>query len=441
MRLPGLGWLTGFAGRLFLWFWLVLTLMLLANVQLSHQLRDREELRPPEPPEMAELAQVRDRLDRFADRPLLALKRTEISRFLMLFDPQSLQPLERRHRPGHWRIPELVASDHIQVLEQGPLRAIGPFEIATRDGPVLAIWMMPPRPMGPWERFWQGPSWIRFATSLLLVLGLSLGLAAWLAKPVRQLSIAARRLGDGDLKTRVKPGSGELGQLGRDFNAMADKLEALLASQKRLLADVSHELRSPLTRLKLASALMAEQQGEHKYLERIEKECDTLEHLIDQVLTLSRLEATLYQEPPEEGDIAEQVASSVQDWRFQAPDKDITLAAPDSAEALFRPRLLQRVLDNLLSNACRYGSHIAVSLARKDKGWLLRVEDDGPGVPEEMMDKLFEPFYRGDPARGHQGKTGLGLAIALAAARAQGGDLKVGRSSLGGLRFELQLPE
>ncbi|ROQ24301.1 ATP-binding protein [Gallaecimonas pentaromativorans] len=440
MRRLGLGWLTGFAGRLFLWFWLVLTLMLVANVQLSRHLRSNEELRPAIPQELEELAGLRDHLRRFAERPKDALIHSKSARFLVLFDARSLQPLERR-RPRHWRIPELVASDNgVQVLEQGDMRAIGPFDIQTLDGPVLAVWMMPPRPMGPWERFWQGPAWIRLSVSLVVVLLLSLGLAAWLAGPVRTLSRAAARFGDGDLSVRVKPGGGELGKLGRDFNTMAEKLQTLLASQKRLLADVSHELRSPLTRLKLAAALLGDQHQDNKYVPRIEKECDTLEHLIDQVLTLSRLEATLNQEEPEEGDLGEQVNSSVQDWRFQMPGKTINLAAPAEAPGSFKPRLLQRILDNLLSNACRYADRIDVGLEKRGAQWFLTVDDNGPGVPEEMLDKIFEPFYRGDPARGHQGKTGLGLAIAQAAAKAMAGELKVSRSALGGLRFALSLP-
>ncbi|WP_115720349.1 sensor histidine kinase [Gallaecimonas mangrovi] len=440
MKRFGLDWLTGFAGRLFLWFWLVLTLMLVANLQLSHHLRGSEELRQPFPPELEELGDLRDRLRHFAHLPLDTLEHSKVGRFLVLFEPRSLQPLQQR-RPKHWRIPELVASDKgVEVLEQGEMRAIGPFEIQTLDGPVLAVWMMPPRPMGPWERFWQGPAWMRLTLSLVVVLLLSLGLAAWLASPIRKLSKAAARFGDGDLSVRVKPAGGELGKLGRDFNTMAEKLENLLASQKRLLADVSHELRSPLTRLKLAAALMGEQHKDSKYVPRIEKECDTLEHLIDQVLTLSRLEAALNQEENEEADLVEQVNSSVQDWRFQMSDKTINFDAPEHADIAFKPRLLQRVLDNLLSNACRYANRVDVQLKAAKNGWLLMVEDDGPGVPVEMLDKLFEPFYRGDPARGHQGKTGLGLAIAQAAAKALGGSLTVSRSELGGLCFALQLP-
>ena len=119
MRRLGLGWLTGFAGRLFLWFWLVLTLMLVANVQLSRHLRSNEELRPAIPQELEELAGLRDHLRRFAERPKDALIHSKSARFLVLFDARSLQPLERR-RPRHWRIPELVASDNgVQVLEQG----------------------------------------------------------------------------------------------------------------------------------------------------------------------------------------------------------------------------------------------------------------------------------------------------------------------------------
>lgn len=436
-----LSWLTGFAGRLFLWFWLALTLMLLGNILLSQHLRDEAPLRPATANEQQQLQRLERRLQRFADRPLARLLDSRVSRVLVLFNPTSLQPLNRQ-RIRHWRIPELVASnDGLQVLEHGPLRALGPFSIATADGAVKAVWLMPPQPMSAWQRFWQGPAWVRLLLSSLLVMVLSLALAAWLARPIRQLSRAARRLGDGELSARVHPGGGELGQLGRDFNAMAQKLEDLLAGQKRLLADVSHELRSPLTRLKLAAGLLSDAQHDNKYLQRIEKECDTLEHLIEQVLTLSRLEAALYQEAPQQGDLCEQVNSAVQDWRFQCPDKHITLAAPAEQCYSFRPQLLQRVLDNLLSNACRYSEHIEVALQPEAGGYRLSVCDDGPGVVPERLDKLFEPFYRGDPARGHQGQTGLGLAIADAAARAMGGTLSVALRAPHGLCFTLRLPE
>ncbi len=434
---------TGFAGRLFLWFWLSLTLLLLANFLLVRYLNSYPLLDAPTEEESQRLQHMQKFLTRFNQHPREALKHSRLSRGLLLYDAESLQPLSKpaKHAEhnAHWRLPELVASEQIQVLRLSAEQAAGgPFVVNSSNGTMLAVWMMPPSILPFWQRFFlDSPGW-RLTISMLLVLTLSMILARWLSRPIRQLSQAARAFGEGDLSLRVAPIKGELGQLGQDFNRMADNLQQSIAAQRRLLADVSHELRSPLTRLKLAAGLLADQQR-NSYIDRIEKECDNLEHLVNQVLVLSRLEGSLYEEECEERDLVAEIQETLRDWRFQAPQVDIHYRGPEQLSASIQPRLLKHVLDNLLSNACRVASRVEISLQAREPGWTLYLADNGPGVPDDTLEHIFEPFFRDDPARGHQGNVGLGLAIAQAAARAQGGRLRVERSELGGLGFRLDV--
>ncbi|WP_232301172.1 ATP-binding protein [Gilvimarinus agarilyticus] len=430
--------LSGFTGRLFLWFWLSLTLLLMANFFLGRYLEQHDELHEPSEQQLIELKKHQRSLQRYADRPSERLLKGRKRHGMAFYDPATRAPLERDRL--HWRLAELADKDslHTLALERG-LVAIGPFIVPTQDRSLLAVWVMPPQPVPIWRQVLRdSPHW-RLIASMTLVLLLSAILARWLSRPIRQLSNAARLFGDGHLATRVDAGRGELGQLGNDFNLMAEKLQASIATQQRLLADVSHELRSPLTRLKLAAGLLADQ-GNNTYIERIEKECVTLEHLVDQVLTLSRLEGSIYREQDESVDIAGQVQQAIDDWRFQTEGKTLTYQGPAQLTINAKPQLLQRVLDNLLSNACRYADTISVQLEGQAGQWQLSVSDNGPGVSDERLEHLFEPFYRGDPARGHQGNIGLGLAIAQAAAEAQKAKLSVARAEAGGLCFTLRYP-
>jgi len=434
-----LSFFSGFTGRLFLWFWLSLTLLLVANFFLGRYLESHDELHQPSTEQISALKKYQRSLKRYADRPSERLLRGRSRHGLAFYDPITREPLERNRM--HWHLAELASKNtlHTLALDRG-LVAIGPFPIATSDRTLMAVWVMPPQPVPIWRQALRdSPHW-RLIASMALVLLLSLILARWLSRPIRHLSRAARQFGDGQLSTRVAPGKGELGQLGYDFNLMAAKLQTSIATQQRLLADVSHELRSPLTRLKLAAGLLADQ-GSNSYIERIEKECETLEHLIDQVLTLSRLEGSNYQEQNESTDIAEQVQQAIEDWRFQTKGKELTYSGPSQLTINAKPQLLRRVLDNLLSNACRYAQKVEVILSSDQLGtWQLLVTDNGPGVSDERLEHLFEPFYRGDPARGHQGNIGLGLAIAHAAAHTQGASLSVTRAASGGLCFTLSYP-
>lgn len=430
--------LSGFTGRLFLWFWLSLTLLLVANFFLGRYLEQHDELHQPSKHELAALNKQQRSLQRYENRPSERLLKGRNRHGMAFYDPVTRAPLERDRM--HWRLAELADKDALYTLALGRgLVAIGPFLVNTKDRQLLAVWIMPPRPVPIWRQVLRdSPHW-RLIASMTLVLLLSVILARWLSRPIRQLSDAARLFGDGHLATRVDAGSGELGQLGNDFNLMAEKLQASIATQQRLLADVSHELRSPLTRLKLAAGLLADQ-GSNTYIERIEKECETLEHLVDQVLTLSRLEGSVYREQDQYIDMAVQVQQAMDDWRFQTDGKQLIYQGPTQLMTNIKPQLLQRVLDNLLSNACRYAGTINVRLEGQPGQWQLSISDNGPGVSDERLEHLFEPFYRGDPARGHQGNIGLGLAIAQAAAEAQKAKLSVARADTGGLCFTLSYP-
>lgn len=284
-----------------------------------------------------------------------------------------------------------------------------------------------------------------FVASLLF----SAGLAWYLTQPVRHLREATRRLADGALETRVAPQIGrrrdEIADLGRDFDYMADRLQALLGAQKRLLHDVSHELRSPLARLQVAAALARQQpQRVEAMLERIEQETHRLDDLVGEVLTLSRLEAGVAGTRDEYLDLAGLVEEVAGDAHFeaQARGRRVVLEAGDG-EAMVKGRaeLLHRAFDNVLRNAVRHtaeGTAVEIGLRREAGCIVVRVCDQGAGVAEADLAALFDPFFQSG-AGGRDGY-GLGLAIARRAIEAHGGSIRAENRPQGGLCVEIRLP-
>ncbi|MBU2886889.1 HAMP domain-containing protein [Gilvimarinus agarilyticus] len=427
--------IAGFTGRLFLWFWLSFTLLIVANFYLTRYLDHNTEPSPPSAQDLKKLEHISERFAKSDIRPIDRLLRSHLSRNLIIIDPQTGAPL--RTQRGHWRLAPLFESNQVQVMELRPgHKIIGPFTISTLERDYRAFWAMPPEHIPAWRAQLQSNSQWRLAISAVLVLILSLVLARWLSRPVKTLAQAVRQFGNGKLDTRVSEGRGEFGQLAREFNNMATKLQASMDSQQRLVADVSHELRSPLTRLKLAAGILSEQ-VQSTYVQRIEKECDTLDHLIEQVLTLARLEGSIYQEQSAAVNLTNIVSTSVEDWRFQMPDTTIVYEPRKALFAQCKPHLMQRILDNLLGNASRYSEKVWVELDSNTEHWTLVIADNGPGVDEAQIEHLFEPFYRADSARAHDGNFGLGLAITQAAAAAQGIDICASKSPEGGLNVVL----
>jgi two-component system sensor histidine kinase CpxA len=305
--------------------------------------------------------------------------------------------------------------------------------------------------------------------------GLMCYLLAWsMTSPVTRLRKAAQSLAAGDLSARTgAPASGrhdEMTELMRDFDRMAERIEGLVDSQSRLLKDVSHELRSPLARLSVALGLARQRAASEvdpevapeleSSLNRIELEADRLNQLIQRLLTISRLESGTDGIRKIRLSLRELVEQVAHDAEYESPGRgcrvtssvDLSVDSPAEAADEFLveadPDLLRSAVENVVRNATRYtaeGTTVEVRLERQQsvKGGevVVRVLDSGPGVPDEALQKIFEPFYRLDDARNRQtGGAGLGLSIADRAIRLHGGQLRASNRKEGGLEVEIRIP-
>ena len=296
------------------------------------------------------------------------------------------------------------------------------------------------------------------AIALAASAGVCYLLARYLAAPVDRLRVATRQMAAGDLEVRVLPAlrgrQDDLGLLAADLDAMAQRLQQLLDAKQQLLRDVSHELRSPLTRLQLALSLARrEHSSADRYLARIACEADRLEQLIARTLKLVRLErsanAPFEQRSVDVGELLHNIASDV---AIEADARGclVNVQAPERLLVRGDPELLRSAFENVLRNAVRFspvGGVVVVSAHRvtqRDVGETVEiaVHDSGPGVPEKELGLIFEPFYRVDAARAHQGAAGegLGLAIAARALAAHGGAISAHNSPGGGLTVVVTLP-
>jgi len=302
-------------------------------------------------------------------------------------------------------------------------------------------------------------------TIAVVTSGLMCYLLAWsMTSPVTRLRKAAQSLAAGDLSARTGAPVGgrrdELTELMRDFDRMAERIEVLVDSQSRLLKDVSHELRSPLARLSVALGL-ARQRATPEVapelegsLNRIELEADRLNQLIQRLLTISRLESGTDGIRKTKLSLRELVEQVAHDAEYESPGRGCRVTAnatPDAADEFLveaDPDLLRSAVENVVRNATRYtaeGTTVEVRLERQraanGQEIVVRVIDSGPGVPEEALQKIFEPFYRLDDARNRQtGGAGLGLSIADRAIRLHGGQLRASNRKEGGLEMEIRIP-
>lgn len=277
-------------------------------------------------------------------------------------------------------------------------------------------------------------------------------LMAWyFSRPIRSLRSAFEAVAGGRLESRVGDAMGsrrdELADLGADFDRMADRLQALLDSQRRLLHDVSHELRSPLARLQAAADLMRQQpERAAEFVARIERDAGRMDRLVGELLTLARLDAGTTGGLDGEVELSEVIGDIVADARFEAAAKACTVAedVPASLAVSGNPDLIYRAVENVVRNAVRHspnGGRVEVSLRRDEpqRRVCIVVEDRGPGVPQEHLGAIFMPFFRsrcGDAFAGY----GLGLAIARRVVEAHGGTVAAENRDGGGLRVTLALP-
>jgi len=287
-----------------------------------------------------------------------------------------------------------------------------------------------------WKFLQHLPPWARLLTPLIISFILCWLLARSLSKPLIAIKKSALKLGKGDFSTRIKHithRNDEMGELAITFNQMAEKLEQNSSAQQRLLGDVSHELRSPLTRLQMALGLAQEssisEQSRVQYLQRCELEIGRLDKMIGDVLALSRLENTVHNLQLNTIDFKVLLSNIIEDEQFIANEKSIiiTLDSLHSIEILADTSLLSSAISNIIGNAVKYSpenSRITITLTQQKQQLILTVSDEGVGVPEQALTQLFEPFYRVNLARDRQtGGTGLGLAIAKQAIIAHQGKI------------------
>jgi signal transduction histidine kinase len=313
-------------------------------------------------------------------------------------------------------------------------------------------------PPGP--RFFFGPRGMPVPGLIIAVLcsGIVCYFLAWyMTKPVARLRAATQKLAAGDLTARAgNPNSkrgDEIAGLVRDFDAMAERLEVLVKAQSRLLNDISHELRSPLARLNVALGLARQRSGPEStaMLERIELEAGRLNELIGRLLSLARMEDGEQRVPSTPVLLDEVVLGVAEDAEFEAQARHCHVRSeiPEGTWAVRGDAsLLHSAIENVVRNAIRYtreGTSVEVTMektktAAGDEA-VVHVSDCGDGVPADALEKLFQPFYRIDDARGRQtGGVGLGLAITERAVRFHGGRVSAMNRAEGGLVVEIRLP-
>lgn len=303
-------------------------------------------------------------------------------------------------------------------------------------------------------------SWVNqlpIALRVILLLIISFLCCWWLARsftaPLIAIQKASKALGEGKLTTRISKfdlRSDEFGALARSFNQMAIQLEGNISAHQRLLGDVSHELRSPLTRLQLAVALAEKNIGnaieQQKHLTRCDTEVDRLDEMIADVLTLSRLEHSHNSFTADTIDMGNLIRQVVADCQYYASSKHVTLTLEETKNCILLgdSKLLVSAISNVLNNAIKYSSNeqqVNVSLVKEKTQLLISVIDHGPGVPNEVLAKLFTPFFRvADSRERTTGGTGLGLAIAQQAVTLHQGSITAENLDIAGLRVTIKLP-
>jgi two-component system sensor histidine kinase CpxA len=455
--------------RIFVLFWVAMALIVAASIATTYRIAAREY----EPPE-------------YQRRPAVAIRASEIlgtgglhalqswlqsnrnsfgDRDVYIIDGEGHDILGRRIPEGVSRRLEIINREGPGGEREGlggeargfspppgnfrPSRAAP--QIVAPDGAVFTVLLNARRPS------------IFGALSLpaisLTILGIALIVSAltswWLAEhlsaPIRRIQAGARALASENLDVRVSAGlegrRDELAVLARDFDTMADHLRANRSATTQLLRDISHELRSPLARMRVALGLARRPpQDLARQLDRLEREIERLDSMIGQVLKLARLQGADAAVSKERFDLDELIEDLVRDANFEAAVKHCTVNVRGSAAAavIGNRELLRSAIENVLRNAVRYSpdqASVDVSIARAGSGLEIAIRDHGPGVPSADLERIFEPFYRVAESRDRDsGGEGIGLAITSRVMKAHGGQASA--SNLGdGLQVLLRLPE
>ncbi|OEY65308.1 sensor histidine kinase [Marinobacter sp. X15-166B] len=293
--------------------------------------------------------------------------------------------------------------------------------------------------------------WLEMLVGFVLISLACWWIARWLSRPLQHVEHTARAIADGTTSLRVSPRIAarrdEIGALARAFNDMTDQLCQLLARQKHLLRDISHDLRTPLTRQRIAIELLSESGSDAELTDSVLRQNERLETMTAQILTLYRVTEqgqSLPREPVRPVDVLQRV---LEDAAGYAAHQNVACRltfspASHGMTVLGNDGLLQRAFENVLQNAIDYtppGQDVEVTVTDREQQLYCEIRDHGPGLPETALEQVFEPFYRGDQSRSGKG-WGLGLAIAKDIARLHDGDITARNGAGGGLVVALILP-
>lgn len=446
--------------KLFLTYWITLILFTLACLFAASHYLERTRARHDAANPMEEYA---SRLQ-MARATAAADGKAGLREWVARLDSEELVPLLVLDREGHDLLQREVSPRVLNHLHRHLRRAQAlPSDDELRrsirlpDG--TEYWLVPDFQGANLGRFLSRPRVIAVPLVLAaLVSGLvCLLLARYLTSPMERLRQATQAYAAGDFGKRVGPSLGgrrdEIVDLAHALDNMAERLDTLLNSQRALLRDVSHELRSPLARVQAALGLARRHgKGDERELDRIERETERLNELIGAILTFSRLDSGAHHVALEPLDLSLLLVEMAENARLEGAGRGIRVefSRPHPAPCLGDPMLLHSVLENVLRNAILHSPDaglIEVTLTDEADAsgridHVIRIRDHGPGVPDDMLESIFEPFVRADAARDrNRGGVGLGLAIARRAIQAQHGRIKAENHPQGGMRVTIRLPQ
>lgn len=445
--------------KIFIWFWLamiIINVAFFAAVALTRPTPTRRSWR-----EVGQVGQNAQRAAELYEQSgaaglTAALQATEKASGVnpTFFDQSGRELSGRNVPPGASELMSRVAeSGEVEFNFAGPGTLVGRPITSTRGQRYIYVAHIP-RPA-----FQSSLQTHAIRLLVILVIGgiFCYWLARYLTTPLFKLRTTTNQLAEGDFSARVATNLSkrrdEVGQLGRDFNSMAERLESMVKAQQRLLGDISHELRSPLARLGVALGLAKQRSGPEAQsaLDRIERESENLNEMISQLLTLTRLESGTDGRKRTEVDLAALVREVSDDADFEARslNRSVQVVESDTCSITGVEDLLRSAVENVVRNAVRFapeGTAVEVALRKQngngngDKFAVISVRDRGHGVPDESLEKIFRPFYRTEDARDRQsgGGTGLGLAITERAVRMHGGSIQAANAPDGGLSVEMR---
>jgi len=463
--------------RIFMLFWVAMALIVGGSMAITYTITAREY----EAPELQRRPSIAIQASEVLGRGGIAALKTWMDtnknaipdRDVFIIGPDGADILGRRLSEGAARRLEFFNRDEFVNREPpGPPehRPFGPPppgnfrpsraapQIVAADGSVYTVLTVPRRPS-----IFGALSLPAISLTIVLIALVVSALTSWwlaqhLSSPIRRIQAGARALARENPDVRVNTGfrvsagledrRDELAVLARDFDAMADQLRANRSAITQLLRDISHELRSPLARMRVALGLARQPAVDlSRQLERMEREIERLDSLISQVLRLARLHGTDAPFAREAFDLDEVIEEVVRDASFEGAAKNckINLRGRSRMSVNGNRELLRSAIENVLRNAVRYspeGAAVEVSVDHEPDGLTVAIRDRGPGVPPADLERIFEPFYRVAESRDRDsGGEGIGLAITAQVMKAHGGSAKAANGQQGGLIVRLNLPE